>query len=76
MFPAKGDGSIGCFLTAALTKVFNVQKKAKSYEAVCVYGINVWRRSPAGSQRQTVDDRGKEPVLNQSLVQQTEAFSG
>lgn len=61
--PSKGR-SLHWFLLRRSQKVFFfpcAKKiiKTKNHEPVCVYGINVWRRSPAGSQRQTVDDRGE-----------------
>lgn len=70
----------GGLLSETLAKVSLVQKDAKC-KRLCVYRINGWRRSPAGSLRQTLDDRGKKLALNQRALcsetpQQTEAFSG
>ncbi len=70
----------GVLLSETLAKVFLVAKEAKC-KRLCVYRINGWRRSPAGSPRQTVHDRGKKLALNQRALcseapQQTEAFSG
>ena len=86
MFPVKGD--VQACLVPCLARhlqrasfFFPCAKEAKC-KRLCVYRINGWRRSPAGSPRQTVDDRGKEKLaLNQRALcsetpQQTEAFSG
>lgn len=72
MFPVKGNARrVWCLAFARHLQRLSLCKEAKC-KRLCVYGINGWRRSPAGERKPALNQR----ALCSEAPRQTEAFPG